>query len=95
MIPTVTSKPIDNIIAEDRISALKGVAACNRINQYFCNISAVLSSKLKQGIPWTDPCGTSKHAEIWAFEIGQEEVLQLIDGICEHKSSGFFYICVI
>lgn len=92
MIPNVHSQPIDTILAEDGITPLRGKAACNRINEYFCTISDTLSSKLKQGTPWSDPCNSTSQLEIWGFEIGEDEVLRLIEDINDEKSSGFFCV---
>lgn len=92
LVPNVSSQPIDTIMSEDGVTPLREVAACNRINEYFCNISATLSSKLKKGIPWTDPCNIENRSEIWSFEISEDEVLKLLDDTNEEKASGFFCI---
>lgn len=92
LIPNVNSQPIDIIMAEDGITPLHNTAACNRINEYFCNISVKLSNKLKQGIPWSDMGNKITRTEIWNLEIREKAVLKIIDEIEEDKASGFLCI---
>lgn len=92
LVPASSAQRIDSILAEDGVTALRGVPACNRINDYFCNISLALAGKLRQGSVWKDPGEQMENMEIWVFEISKDEVLKLIDEVSEHKSSGFFCI---
>lgn len=68
------------------------VAACNRINDYFCNISVELSNNLGQGALWSDPCNFEGRMEIWNFEVSEDEVLKFVEDTNEEKASGFFCI---
>lgn len=92
LVPNVSAHVIDSVLAEDGLTPLHDLAACNRINDYFCNISVALSSKLKRGMPWSDHGERTDNQEIWVFEVSRDEVVKLIDEVNDQKSSGFLCI---
>lgn len=92
LIPNVKSQLIDYVMAEDGVTALRGVDACDRINSYFCNVSCVLAAKFGPIIPDVSIDYNCSDPEIWDFYVTKDEVLDLVKEIAVNKSSGFIDI---